>query len=104
MRGSHDGSQAGGRAARPWHCGELADLPGPLHPVTRAGWETSAGAVAQVGTVLADAPWWVAGGAFVLLVMHRILPRDLRDLLSLWLRILPGRDEGNDPPENGQPT
>jgi uncharacterized membrane protein YraQ (UPF0718 family) len=72
--------------------------------VTRPGWETLAGVMAQVGTVLADAPGWVVFGVFVLCVMHRILPRDSGDLLTLWLRMLPRRDRMDDPAEEGRPT
>ncbi|SCF17612.1 hypothetical protein GA0070216_10613 [Micromonospora matsumotoense] len=55
-----------------------------------------AGVVAPVGVALADAPWWVFVGAFLLALAHRILPRDSKDLLNLWLRIISHRRGSKD--------
>jgi len=64
--------------------------------------DTVAGVVAPVGTVLADAPWWVSAGVFALALSHRVLPRDSKDLLELWLRLLPARNEGDEEKEDDE--
>lgn len=58
--------------------------------------------VAPVGVALADAPWWIVVGAFLLALVHRILPRESKDLLTLWLRIIPCGTTGNDKTDNGR--
>jgi hypothetical protein len=45
--------------------------------------------VAPAVTALAHAPWWTVAGVFVLVLAHRVLPLDSKDLLTLWLRIIP---------------
>lgn len=53
--------------------------------------------VAPVGTALADAPWWIVVGVFLLALAHRVLPRESKDLLTLWLRIIPcGRNRSEE--------
>lgn len=44
-----------------------------------------------MGTAVAHAPWWVFTGVFVLLLAHRVLPWESKDLLTLWLRVVPDR-------------
>jgi hypothetical protein len=67
-------------------------------------WGAIAGLMAPVGMALAQAPWWVVGGAFVLTLAHRILPRDSKDLLTLWLRVFPRRRDTDQKPKNGRGT
>ncbi|MFG1672898.1 hypothetical protein [Micromonospora sp. NPDC049282] len=55
-----------------------------------------AGVVAPVGVALAEAPWWVVAGAFLFALANRILPRDSKDLLNLWLRIISRRSGPTD--------
>ncbi|MBB5111955.1 hypothetical protein FHU28_001794 [Micromonospora echinospora] len=50
-----------------------------------------ASVVAPVGTALADAPWWMFVGTVLIALTHRILPRESKDLLNLWLRIISRR-------------
>jgi hypothetical protein len=60
--------------------------------------------VAPIGAALADAPWWIVIGAFLLALAHRILPRESKDLLTLWLWIIPCRHHRNDKTDNGRGT
>ncbi|MEU8422129.1 hypothetical protein AB0C15_14765 [Micromonospora sp. NPDC048835] len=60
--------------------------------------------VAPLGIALADAPWGVVVGAFFLALAHRILPRESKDLLNLWLRIVPRRQGPKDKQDKGQGT
>ena len=53
-------------------------------------------AVAPLGAALAVAPRWVVVAAFLFALADRVLPRDSKDLLTLWLRILPRRHRRND--------
>ncbi|GIJ29002.1 hypothetical protein Vqi01_41640 [Micromonospora qiuiae] len=48
------------------------------------------------GTALMQAPWWTVVGVFVLVLTHRILPWESKDLLTLWLRIIPDRRDKTD--------
>jgi hypothetical protein len=56
--------------------------------------------VAPAGMALTDAPWWIVVGMFLLALAHRILPRESKDLLTLWLRIIPCRHYRSDETDN----
>jgi len=51
-----------------------------------------AGLAAPVGPVLADMQWWVVLCVLLLVLVNRIFPRASKDLLILWLRIIPPRN------------
>ncbi|MET7423593.1 hypothetical protein [Dactylosporangium sp. NPDC005555] len=73
--------------------------------MTNVQWGTLTAFIAPAGTALAGAPWWVTFGAFVLLVLHRTLPRESLHLLLLWLQVLPRRDpEGGTLGKDGDET
>ncbi|MBM0231455.1 hypothetical protein JNW91_06010 [Micromonospora sp. STR1_7] len=60
--------------------------------------------MAPVGTVLADAPWWMFVGTVLLALTHRILPRESKDLLNLWLRIISRQQGPKDKQGKGRET
>ncbi|MGH3517544.1 MAG: hypothetical protein ACRDT6_00160 [Micromonosporaceae bacterium] len=49
---------------------------------------TLATMAAPAGTALSGTPWWMFIGVLLLVLTHRILPRDSKDLLMLWLQII----------------
>jgi hypothetical protein len=57
--------------------------------------------LAPASATLVDTPWWMFVGVVVLALSHRVLPRDSKDLLNLWLRIIPRRDDANKKPKDG---
>lgn len=65
---------------------------------------TLAHVVVPVGTALTHRPSWLVASGIVLLALHRILPRNSKDLLRLWLRIIPRRRGVKDKRKKGQGT
>lgn len=53
---------------------------------------TWAGLAAPVVPALADMQWWVVLCVLLLVLVHRIFPQASKDLLTLWLRIIPPRN------------
>ncbi|BCL16020.1 hypothetical protein [Micromonospora sagamiensis] len=62
------------------------------------------GVVVPVSAALAEAPWWAFAGMTLLALVHRMLPRDSKDLLNLWLRIISRRRGPKDKRDEGRGT